>query len=103
MECSSFKVTFNRRKNIAQNPQQLHKNCITKLLKRETSTIVFVTLFLFFTCCSEREPIFVCTIAFPSVPCPLHVFEPRYRLMLRRCLEHNGKEFGMCMPEKDGA
>ncbi|CAK8684646.1 unnamed protein product [Clavelina lepadiformis] len=47
---------------------------------------------------NQAQPIFVCTIAFPSVPCPLHIFEPRYRLMLRRCLEHNDKEFGMCMP-----
>lgn len=40
----------------------------------------------------EREnrlstPIFVCTLAFPSMPTVLHVFEPRYRLMIRRCLE----------------
>ena len=26
-----------------------------------------------------RLPIFVCTLAFPGVPCPLHVFEPRHR------------------------
>jgi len=42
--------------------------------------------------------IFICTIGFPSVPCPLHIFEPRYRLMLRRCLDHNNRSFGMCMP-----
>jgi len=42
--------------------------------------------------------IFICTIGFPSVPCPLHIFEPRYRLMLRRCLDHNDRSFGMCMP-----
>nr|CAB3263470.1 LON peptidase N-terminal domain and RING finger protein 3 [Phallusia mammillata] len=47
---------------------------------------------------TQTKPIFVCTIAFPSVPCPLHIFEPRYRLMLRRCLDHNQREFGMCMP-----
>lgn len=40
----------------------------------------------------EREnrlstPIFVCTLAFPGMPTVLHVFEPRYRLMIRRCLE----------------
>ncbi|TMS17817.1 LON peptidase N-terminal domain and RING finger protein 2 [Larimichthys crocea] len=32
-------------------------------------------------------PIFVCTVAYPGVPCPLHIFEPRYRLMMRRCME----------------
>ena len=41
-------------------------------------------------------PIFVCTMAFPSVPCPLHVFEPKYRLMIRRCMEAGTRRFGMC-------
>ena len=31
-------------------------------------------------------PIFVCTLAFPSITCPLHVFEPRYRLMVNKML-----------------
>ncbi|OLQ13157.1 LON peptidase N-terminal domain and RING finger protein 1 [Symbiodinium microadriaticum] len=29
-------------------------------------------------------PIFICSMAMPSVACPLHIFEPRYRLMMRR-------------------
>lgn len=41
-------------------------------------------------------PIFVCTIAFPSIPCPLRIFEPRYRLMTRRCVESSRRQFGMC-------
>jgi len=45
---------------------------------------------------SSQVPIFVCTISFPNVPCPLHVFEPRYRLMIRRCMEVGTREFGMC-------
>ena len=44
----------------------------------------------------DRLPIFVCTMAYPSVPCPLHVFEPRYRLMIRRCMESGSRQFGMC-------
>uniref|UniRef100_F7CKJ7 LON peptidase N-terminal domain and ring finger 2 n=1 Tax=Equus caballus TaxID=9796 RepID=F7CKJ7_HORSE len=40
-------------------------------------------------------PIFVCAMAFPTVACPLHVFEPRYRLMIRRCMETGTKRFGM--------
>ncbi|RXM96246.1 LON peptidase N-terminal domain and RING finger protein 1 [Acipenser ruthenus] len=44
-------------------------------------------------------PIFVCTMAYPGVPCPLHVFEPRYRLMMRRCMETGTKKFGMCTYE----
>ena len=41
-------------------------------------------------------PVFVCTMSFPNIPCPLHVFEPRYRLMIRRCMESGTREFGMC-------
>jgi len=51
-------------------------------------------------------PIFVCTLALPGIPCPLHIFEPRYRLMVRRCLESGKGTFGMCIysalpPEED--
>ena len=42
-------------------------------------------------------PVFVCTMSFPSVPCPLHVFEPRYRLMIRRVMENGTRQFGMCV------
>jgi len=42
-------------------------------------------------------PIFVCTMAFPRVPCALHVFEPRYRLMIRQCMESGTRQFGMCI------
>ncbi|KAM3866535.1 LON peptidase N-terminal domain and RING finger protein 1 [Diretmus argenteus] len=44
-------------------------------------------------------PIFICTVAYPGVPCPLHIFEPRYRLMMRRCMETGTKKFGMCSYE----
>nr|XP_009858831.1 LON peptidase N-terminal domain and RING finger protein 3 isoform X1 [Ciona intestinalis] len=50
---------------------------------------------------TKTQPIFVSTIAYPSVPCPLHIFEPRYMLMLRRCLDYNDREFGMCMRSPD--
>jgi len=42
-------------------------------------------------------PVFVCTMSFPNIPCPLHVFEPRYRLMIRRAMESGTREFGMCV------
>jgi len=45
--------------------------------------------------------VFVCTMSFPSVPCPLHVFEPRYRLMIRRAMEVGTREFGMCTNAPD--
>lgn len=44
-------------------------------------------------------PIFVCTLALPSVTCFLHIFEPRYRLMLRRCMA-GSRAFGMVLPRR---
>uniref|UniRef100_A0A7N4NI58 LON peptidase N-terminal domain and ring finger 2 n=1 Tax=Sarcophilus harrisii TaxID=9305 RepID=A0A7N4NI58_SARHA len=49
---------------------------------------------------TKDVPIFVCTMAFPTIPCPLHVFEPRYRLMIRRCMETGTKRFGMCLADE---
>ncbi|XP_068423193.1 LON peptidase N-terminal domain and RING finger protein 3-like [Clinocottus analis] len=46
---------------------------------------------------NENVPIFVCTMAFPTVPCPLHIVEPCYRLMIRRCVETGTNRFGMCL------
>jgi len=41
-------------------------------------------------------PLFVCTLGFPNQPTFLRIFEPRYRLMLRRIIEGN-REFGILM------
>ncbi|XP_012675221.2 LON peptidase N-terminal domain and RING finger protein 2 [Clupea harengus] len=48
---------------------------------------------------NQEVPIFICTMAFPTIPCPLHVFEPRYRLMIRRSMETGTKQFGMCIAD----
>ena len=40
-------------------------------------------------------PMFVCTLMFPGVRCPLHIYEPRYRLMIRSVLESGYNRFGM--------
>ena len=40
-------------------------------------------------------------MAYPTVKCPLHVFEPRYRLMIRRCMESGSRQFGMCSYVQD--
>eukprot|EP00931_Biecheleriopsis_adriatica_P028818 TRINITY_DN17183_c0_g1_i1.p1 TRINITY_DN17183_c0_g1~~TRINITY_DN17183_c0_g1_i1.p1 ORF type:complete len:660 (-),score=125.88 TRINITY_DN17183_c0_g1_i1:22-1941(-) len=50
---------------------------------------------------NEWVPIFVCSLSAPFIPTPLHVFEPRYRLMMRRAIESN-QRFGMCLPAEDG-
>lgn len=42
-------------------------------------------------------PMFPCTLAFPVMPTFLHIFEPRYRLMVRRALENGSRKFGMMM------
>ncbi|KAG8586862.1 hypothetical protein GDO81_005503 [Engystomops pustulosus] len=49
---------------------------------------------------NKDVPIFVCTMAFPTIPCPLHVFEPRYRLMIRRSMETGTRQFGMCIADE---
>ncbi|KFX99403.1 hypothetical protein O988_03882 [Pseudogymnoascus sp. VKM F-3808] len=41
-------------------------------------------------------PLFVCTISFPTMPTFIHVFEPRYRLMMRRVLDSD-RRFGMLL------
>lgn len=46
-------------------------------------------------------PIFICTLAFPYMPTFLYIFEPRYKLMIRRCVESDQK-FGICLPKVAG-
>ena len=46
-------------------------------------------------------PVFVCTLAFPGMPTVLHIFEPKYRLMVRRCLESGNPRFGMVLPSRN--
>ncbi|KAF8759897.1 ATP-dependent protease La (LON) substrate-binding domain [Rhizoctonia solani] len=46
-------------------------------------------------------PIFVCQLSYPGMPTLLHFFEPRYRLMLRRCLASATPRFGMVMPRQN--
>lgn len=62
----------------------------------EVSLLWFLLLSFSLT---KNIPIFVCTMSFPGIPCPLHVFEPRYRLMIRRCQESGTRRFGMCIYE----
>lgn len=47
-------------------------------------------------------PVFICSMAMPAVACPLHIFEPRYRLMMRRCLDSGQRQFGMCLSPSCG-
>ncbi|KAF7712431.1 Uncharacterized protein PECH_003245 [Penicillium ucsense] len=47
-------------------------------------------------------PLFVCTLSFPTMPTFLHIFEPRYRLMIRRVVESGSSKFGMVMYNRRG-
>ncbi|KAK6332188.1 hypothetical protein TWF718_002718 [Orbilia javanica] len=53
-------------------------------------------------------PIFACAMTFPRVPMFLHIFEPRYRLMLRKVINNGSRSFGMVshrrgpIPSTDG-
>ena len=47
-------------------------------------------------------PFFVCTLAYPAMPTFLHIFEPRYRLMMRRAIENRERKFGMLMYNRRG-
>lgn len=40
-------------------------------------------------------PLFVGTASFPAMPIFLHIFEPRYRIMIRRIMESREHKFGM--------
>ncbi|ORY00335.1 hypothetical protein K493DRAFT_312863 [Basidiobolus meristosporus CBS 931.73] len=46
----------------------------------------------------DEVPLFICSLVFPRMRCFLHIFEPRYRLLIRRCLETEKKRFGMVLP-----
>ncbi len=39
------------------------------------------------------------SVTFPGIPCPLHVFEPRYRKMVHHCIE-SGMPMGVCHTQK---
>lgn len=51
---------------------------------------------------NQNMPLFVCTLAYPSMPTFLHVFEPRYRLMIRRAIDSGDRKFGMMMYNRRG-
>lgn len=49
-----------------------------------------------------KLPLFPCTLAYPQMPTFLHIFEPRYRLMIRRAIESGSRKFGMLMYRPGG-
>ncbi|EEB16543.1 conserved hypothetical protein [Pediculus humanus corporis] len=58
--------------------------------------------------CHDKEsyiPVFVCTTAYPTIHCPLFIYEPRYRLMIRQCVEAGTRRFGIaaCFTSENGS
>src|SRR5215813_4660764 len=50
----------------------------------------------------DRIPLFPLNVVLlPGADLPLHIFEPRYRRMIRDCLDHK-REFGMLLALSDG-
>ncbi len=50
----------------------------------------------------ERIPLFPLEVVlFPGTPLPLHIFEPRYKLMIQRCLDKQS-EFGVILARSEG-
>ncbi|KAL4979866.1 PUA-like domain-containing protein [Aspergillus desertorum] len=47
-------------------------------------------------------PLAVVSLAFPTMPIGLHIFEPRYRLMIQRVIESRNRKFGIVMPNRRG-
>lgn len=47
-------------------------------------------------------PLFVCSLGLPTVPTFLHIFEPRYRLMMRRAMDSGRRTFGMLHYNRHG-
>jgi Lon protease-like protein len=70
-----------------------------------TALRAFPTLLLYFGTNSmrpDRIPLFPLNVVLlPGADLPLHIFEPRYRKMVRDCLDHKS-EFGMLLALPDG-
>ncbi|KAI8084400.1 uncharacterized protein B0P05DRAFT_535427 [Gilbertella persicaria] len=49
----------------------------------------------------NRVPLLIGSMAVPHVKCAIHIFEPRYRLMLRRIMQSNRRRFAMCLARRN--
>jgi len=78
-----FPKEFEERKSLYEQ-EHLQVAQLPRIITDENESMIF------------GIPIFVCVLALPYLQCPLHVFEPRYRLMMRRAMESESRTFGMC-------
>ncbi|KAH8402831.1 hypothetical protein KR222_002255, partial [Zaprionus bogoriensis] len=104
--CMSPLVELNVNNNLYQGssspvPFALAKRPVTKFLEAAMKRFIpdhYEARFRQEIDLEPSVPVFICTAAFPSVPCPLFVCDPRYRLMVRRALESGDKTFGIVQP-----
>lgn len=104
--CMSPLVELNVNNNLYQGssspvPFALAKRPVTKFLEAAMKRFIpdhYEARFRQEIDLEPSVPLFICTAAFPSVPCPLIVYDPRYRLMVRRALESGDKTFGIVQP-----
>ncbi|XP_030385841.1 LON peptidase N-terminal domain and RING finger protein 1 [Scaptodrosophila lebanonensis] len=104
--CMSPLVELNVNNNLYQGssspvPFALAKRPVTKFLEAAMKRFIPDHYEARFRQEIDQEPsvpVFICTAAFPSVPCPLFVYDPRYRLMVRRAVESGEKTFGIVQP-----
>ncbi|EDV96873.1 GH16513 [Drosophila grimshawi] len=104
--CMSPLVELNVNNNLYQGssspvPFALAKRPVTKFLEAAMKRFIpdqYKARFRQEIDLEPSVPVFICTAAFPSVPCPLFVCDPRYRLMVRRALESGDKTFGIVQP-----
>ncbi|CAF0962180.1 unnamed protein product [Adineta ricciae] len=78
-----FPAEYNERQQIYEQ-ENIRGVAIPRSVITQTESII------------TEIPIFVCVLTLPCCTCPLHVFEPRYRLMMRRTIETESRTFGMC-------
>jgi len=78
-----FPNEFNERRQLYEQ-ENIQGALIPRILSNNNESMIF------------EIPIFMCVLTLPNCTCPLHVFEPRYRLMMRRTIETESRTFGMC-------
>ncbi|KAI7896888.1 CrgA protein [Mucor mucedo] len=53
-----------------------------------------------FDASDTRVPLLIGSLSFPHINCVIHIFEPRYRLMLRRIMASSRRRFAMCLARR---
>ena len=93
--CPICRRSLNITPGVSQEPSnkrllQLLQSLVPALVAAREDTVAAEEANL----AESQIPLFICTLSYPEMPTFLHIFEPRYRLMIRRAMEADRK-FGM--------